>query len=170
MLAPTLMLSPWQVSDLPVHLARIEINPLSGDWEWTGPVDADGYGKVGGRGAHRVIWEFLVGPVKPGLVLDHREDWGCLTKACCWPAHLLPVTNRVNATREGSRSLARINMLKTACSTCSAPYGAANTYVYPDGRRDCRSCRAAARERYAERHAIAAAQDRGYLFGLPRAA
>lgn len=139
MMAPAL-LSPWSVDDLPASIARrIEVHPAAGCWIVGGYHDPDGYARIGGRGAHRVIWEILEGPVKPGLVLDHREDWGCVAKACGWPAHLLEVTQRVNSTRPGAGGVAAANIVKTHCSACRMPYDKANTYVW-NGRRDCRAC------------------------------
>jgi hypothetical protein len=130
----------WLIEDLPVHIAaRLAADPATGCWVWHGPVDRNGYGKLCGRNTHRIIWEFLCGPVPPKLVLDHREDWGCATKACGWPGHLLPVTNRENCTRNGVRGVAVENIAKTHCGTCGAPYDTPNTYWYR-GRRDCRRC------------------------------
>lgn len=47
-------------------------------WLWTGSVVGNGYGKllVDGRevGAHRYAYELLVGPIPPGLTIDHGES------------------------------------------------------------------------------------------------
>jgi hypothetical protein len=131
----------WQVDDLPVTLQRrIVIHLTSRCWVVTGSTDRDGYARYGGRMAHRVIWEHLVGPIPPGLDLDHREDFGCLFKNCGWPGHLLPVTHFVNCTRDGAGGVGAINIRKTHCGRCGAAYDLFNTYVSPDGRRDCRIC------------------------------
>ena len=128
----------YHIGDLPPHLGgRLIIDPACGDWIWTGPVDRDGYGKLGGRGVHRIVWEILEGPVPAGLVLDHREDWGCTTRACCWPAHLKPVTVRVNTLR--GNSFSAINARKFECIH-RHPFDLLNTYIRPDGARDCRQC------------------------------
>ena len=142
----------YRIEDLPESIAvRIRVNPVSGCWVWTGPLDKGGYGKLGGRNTHRIIWEILVGPVPPKLVLDHHEDWGCLTKACSWPAHLLPVTNRVNCTRVGVHGVAAVNIVKDRCGVCNTPYDLLNTYFKPSGARDCRVCVARRQREYKAR-------------------
>lgn len=72
----------------------------SGDcWEWVGYRDPRGYGRVrpqeGGSLAHRVAWTLLCGPIPKGLTLDHL----CRNHSCVNPAHLEPVTQRLNALR-----------------------------------------------------------------------
>jgi len=71
-------------------------------WLWIGTVNSTGYGyfQTGGRGtkkarAHRYAYEFLVGPIPKGLVLDHL----CRVKICVNPEHLQPVTQRENVLR-----------------------------------------------------------------------
>ena len=84
-------------------LARLEerLAPVteSGCWLWLGELNRNGYGRlsVGGRRAmaHRLAYELLVGPIAPGLVLDHL----CRVRCCCNPAHLEPVTVRENTHR-----------------------------------------------------------------------
>ena len=93
--------------------------------------------------AHRIVYEALVGPVPDGLVLDHL----CRRKDCVRPEHLEPVTQRENLMR-GDTENAR-NAAKAACVNGHA-YDAANTYVRPEGTRDCRVCRA---QREADRRA-----------------
>jgi hypothetical protein len=130
----------YGITDLPNYIAsRITVDPASGCWIVGGYHDKDGYARIKGRGAHRVIWEHFNGPVASKLVLDHREDFGCLSKACGWPAHLLPVTNRENCTRNGVSGVAAINAAKTKCDN-GHPYDLFNTYFRPDGHRDCRIC------------------------------
>jgi hypothetical protein len=48
---------------------------------------------------HREVYEWLVGPVPPGLQLDHVYDRGCRSKRCVNPAHLEPVTRAENQRR-----------------------------------------------------------------------
>lgn len=68
-----------------------------GCWEWTGAKTRGGYGhlKVKGKNlrAHRVVYEWLVGPIPPGTELDHL----CYNVGCVRPDHLQPVTHRENA-------------------------------------------------------------------------
>lgn len=68
-------------------------------WTWTGATNGKNYGSIGHQGrvwsTHRLVYELLVGPIPPGLHIDHL----CLRKPCCHPAHLEPVTPRVNTRR-----------------------------------------------------------------------
>jgi hypothetical protein len=68
-------------------------------WLWLGALANRGYAQttVNGRRdmAHRVVYEFLVGPIPRGLTLDHL----CMVHHCVNPEHLEPVTNKVNTLR-----------------------------------------------------------------------
>lgn len=68
-------------------------------WLWTGHTRG-GYGrlKIGSkhRQAHRLAYEWLVGPIPEGKAhLDHL----CRVRHCVNPAHLEPVTHRENVLR-----------------------------------------------------------------------
>ncbi len=68
-------------------------------WEWTRATHK-GYGRFIAPDerrwlAHRWCWEYLVGPIPDGLVLDHL----CENKACVNPDHLEVVTQGENARR-----------------------------------------------------------------------
>jgi hypothetical protein len=80
---------------------------------WTGAKDGKGYGQFcfGKKRfqAHRVAYEKLVGPISEGLQIDHL----CRRRACVNPAHLEPVTPRVNYMRGIGQSA--INAMKTHC-------------------------------------------------------
>lgn len=105
-------------------------------WIWTGGKSADGYGRYGGRGAHRVVFENLVGPIEPGLELDHL----CGVIACVNPGHLEPVTQAENKRRRYATM--------TRCGK-GHPFDEANTYRAPVApRRRCRACNRAAVARY----------------------
>jgi hypothetical protein len=112
----------------------------SGDcWEWTAHRFSNGYGqfRVGGRGenhrgAHRVVWEMLIGPIPDGWEVDH---W-CKNRGCVNPDHLEPVPQRVNLMRSGAWSA--VNARKTHCPK-DHPYTEANTR-WDHGRRHCRAC------------------------------
>lgn len=100
---------------------------------WTAAKSAGGYGafKMNGRTyrAHRLAYEWLVGPIPDGLVLDHL----CRVRHCVNPHHLEPVTNKVNALR-GERSN------RPRCPQGHA-YSEANTYLQKStGHRMCRAC------------------------------
>lgn len=123
--------------DLPVRLARrIEPEPMSGCWLWTGPENGTGYGRpfYDGRRvyAHRLIYELLVGPIPEGLQLDHL----CRNRGCVSPWHLEPVTCQENLRR--GRHFERE---KTQCPS-GHPYDEVNTYYRRSNpnKRCCRAC------------------------------
>lgn len=112
---------------------------------WTGAVHKlHGYGRFRTadrttRQAHRVAYKLLVGPIPAGLHIDHL----CRVRHCVAPAHLEPVTHRVNVLR-GVAPAAR-HARVTQCPAGHA-YSAENTRVTPLGTRKCRACHRA-RER-----------------------
>lgn len=110
-------------------------------WLWTAGLSSDGYAQIRKDGAkrvaHRLLYEWLVGPIPEGLELDHL----CRVTRCLRPDHLEPVTHAENVRRGRAGSNTRG---KTHCPA-DHPYDEANTYIDPDGRRRCRSCRLASR-------------------------
>lgn len=116
----------------------------SGDcWEWLASTVA-GYGQIrigkteDGRTrtgkAYRVVYELLVGPVPPGLELDHL----CRNKLCCNPDHLEPVTHAENIRR--GQAPAGKSARSTHCKRGHA-FTASNTLYYaPRNERICRTC------------------------------
>lgn len=68
-------------------------------WLWRGAKTPAGYGQVRQANrqklVHRVAYEWLVGPIPQGLVLDHL----CEIRVCIRPDHLEPVTQQVNIER-----------------------------------------------------------------------
>lgn len=82
-------------------------------WLWEGELATNGYGrvKVSGksRPVHVVTYEWLVGPVPPGLELDHL----CRVRRCVNPRHMEPVTHRENTLR--GDTLAAANAAKRFC-------------------------------------------------------
>lgn len=107
-------------------------------WEFQGARDPRGYGRVsrktyGYNLVHRAAYEVLVGPIPDGLVLDHL----CRNPSCYNPAHLEPVTQRINTLRGETLTAAKV--AQTECIH-GHPFDEFNTYIRPDGRRDCRTC------------------------------
>lgn len=102
-------------------------------WEWQGSRDRDGYGRVNKKLVHRIAYEYFVGPIPDGLELDHL----CRLRHCWNPAHLEPVTHRVNMMR--GRGVGSENAAKTHCVN-GHEYTPENTYVGSNGWRQCRTC------------------------------
>lgn len=102
-------------------------------WLWTGPDNGRGYGRAWIEGelvyTHRAAWIDANGPIPDGLVLDHL----CRTTLCVRPAHLEPVTQRINTIR-GRGSV-------TECIH-GHTFDEANTYWVKGQTRMCRRCRA----------------------------
>ena len=86
------------------------------------------------RVAHRVVYEWIVGPIPNGLTLDHL----CRNRGCLNPSHLEPVTVRTNILR-GESFVAR-NAERTHCKR-GHPFDEENTCIDPLGKRICRTCR-----------------------------
>lgn len=125
-----------------------KVQITEGCWLWTAALNAYGYGvfrptQAFQVKAHRYAYEQLVGEIPEGLHLDHL----CRNTRCVNPAHLDPVTSRVNTLRGVGPSAH--NAQKTHCIH-GHPFDAANTY-HVDGRRRCRACSAARQREYAAR-------------------
>ena len=120
-------------------LSRAIINWETGCWEWKGYVAPHGYGAIKQPGraskllAHRVSYEMIYGPIPRGRQIDHL----CRVRRCINPAHLEAVTSRENTLRGESASA--LNARKTHCPA-SHEYTPENTYIAPNGQRECRQC------------------------------
>lgn len=119
-----------------------KVRRSEGCWTWAGAHDIQGYGRFQASGertrprelrAHRVAYELLVGPIGPGLTIDHL----CRNRGCVNPAHLEPVSIRDNLHR-GDTAAAR-NAAKTRCPQ-GHEYTDANTHRRANGKRECRLC------------------------------
>lgn len=119
--------------ELPARIEqKIEYEPNSACWIWTGACTRDGYPEVmwqgGTRRAHRLIFEMLRSPIPPGLTLDHL----CRVRCCVNPHHLEPTTIGVNGNRGFGQGA--LNGRKTHC-----PQGHPYDITY-SGQRGCRRC------------------------------
>jgi hypothetical protein len=127
-----------EIAHLPVRI-RNKITLIDDCWLWTGHRNKNtGYGIVSWRlkasYAHRVVYELLVGgPIPDDLELDHL----CRVHACVNPAHLEPVTHRINMLRGANpRMVAHRN------GTCQEGHPASEFYRRADGRVVyCKACR-----------------------------
>lgn len=145
------------MTDQAFLLDRISVDG-AGCWLWTGHLTSTGYGTFYELGrqwsAHRESYEFFVGPIPDGLVIDHL----CRVPRCINPSHLEPVTRGENAIR--GVGWAGVHANKTHCVN-GHEFAGKNLYIHPDGRRVCRRCVADAQMRRLRRirdEASAAAQ------------
>ena len=122
-----------------------------GCWLWTASTKGNGYGQFGvGSGAdrknlqaHRASYEFYVGPIPPGLEIDHL----CRVRSCVNPAHLEPVTPLENTRRAAA--------VRTSCR-------AGHPYVQDVGSGyRCEQCRSATVARSGASRTEAARRARG---------
>ncbi len=120
-----------------------KIDDVTGCWVWDAPLNDKGYGSIQANRkvttVHLAFWRETVGPVPDGLELDHL----CRNRACFNPAHLEPVTGRVNVLR--GINPAAVNARKTHCSN-GHPFDEANTRRRAN-RRVCIACQAATNAR-----------------------
>lgn len=120
--------------------AKVDRNGPGGCWLWTAAT-AVGYGHFSWGPhsarkqvkAHRLAYELLVGPIPDGLTIDHL----CRVTRCVNPAHLEPVTMRVNTLRGYGPSA--INARRTRCIRGHRLSGD-NLIIDWAGRRQCRTC------------------------------
>lgn len=110
----------------------------NGYWQWTGPLEKSGYGRVGAGKrkwlAHRAAYAAFNGPIPEGLIIDHL----CRNRGCVNPAHLETVTPQQNTLR--GETLAAANVVKTHCAK-GHPFDDHNTYFNPGKAGRARACR-----------------------------
>lgn len=132
-----------KLADILRFEAKVDFDGPGGCWLWTAGKDWDGYGVFWLDGtttrAHRVAYQWSVGPIPDGKQLDHVRERGCLHTSCVNPAHLEPVTCKENLDRS-EITLNTRNVRKTHCPQ-GHPYDEANTLIVKGGRRACRECR-----------------------------
>lgn len=130
--------------------ARVAFSP-SGCWIWQGAKNSRGYAQMGMRvrggtknvskSVHRLMAEWAHGPIPEGGLACHT----CDVRDCVNPAHLYIGTAGSNMRdmivrgRAKNVTAAR-NASKTHCPK-GHEYNARNTYIAPDGHRQCRVCK-----------------------------
>lgn len=119
----------------------------NGCWLWTGKTKSNGYGQFTIDKkyiyVHRFSYEYHKAFIPEGLVIDHL----CRNRACVNPDHLEPVTQRINLLR--GETIPGIRALQTSCQN-GHEFTPENTYVKPNGTRNCRTCKREAQARYME--------------------
>ena len=117
---------------------RVQIDPASGCWIWTGSKYPSGRGRITVAGRrwtiYRATYTEWIGPIPEGLVLDH---FVCERGECCNPEHVRPATQRENVLRGDT-----ISSRAAAARACPAghEYSGTNLYIRPNGKRHCRAC------------------------------
>lgn len=111
------------------------VDPLTDCWVWAKAKQADGYGIVNRDGcvqlAHRFYYESSVGPIPPGLQIDHL----CRVRACVNPAHLEPVTQSENRLRGSltkltARQIREIRSSPLSSSELAEQHGVGRSYIW----------------------------------------
>ncbi len=123
------------------RIASSVVRDGNGCWIWQRSLGRNGYPQVIRIGTgqspfdspYRLSYEEFVGPIPEGLEPDHL----CRVHACVNPDHLEPVTKLENWWR--GVSVTRVNAVKTHCDH-GHEFTEANTYIRPNGNRDCRAC------------------------------
>lgn len=109
---------------------RKTIDPISGCWVWTGPVNNNGYGKAVGTYVHRLSYAVAKGAIPPNTEIDHL----CRNRRCFNPAHLEAVPHVENMRRSPNTGT------KTHCRH-GHEYEAHGFWKSKDGRKRCKECR-----------------------------
>ena len=119
---------------------RERVHPTGPDdcWPFLGTITAGGYGVITDFGknlmAHKAYYQMTVGPIEPGLWLDHMchnaaylrgECSGgstCEHRRCCNPAHLQPSTPQENTRRGASPTAVIARMKKGVMCPCGCKH------------------------------------------------
>ena len=118
-------------------------------WLWTAYRDNKGYGEFGldrkVHKAHRVAYLLTYGAIPEGAHILHS----CDNPQCVNPKHLRAGTRKDNMQDKVQRGR-HFQSNQTHCKR-EHPLDAMNTYMTPDGRRNCRTCRLNAKRAYRAR-------------------
>jgi hypothetical protein len=91
-------------------LSYISPEPNSGCWLWMAGCSSEGHGSFQyedgkSRGAHKIAYELMRGPVPAGKELHHN----CEVKSCVNPDHMVPLTRREHLVWHQNRSPRKID-------------------------------------------------------------
>lgn len=94
-----------------------KVNKTDGCWEWTGGLQAMGYGLMYASGssnpqlAHRVSWRLESGDIPAGMFVCHR----CDNRRCVRPAHLF-----LGSAKDNTRDMMRKGRNRTGANKLRA--------------------------------------------------
>lgn len=140
----------YSVDALPERLRIRTVVNDDGCWNWTGKATTKGYGMVKRERSrssvmvYRLAYELLVAPIPQGMVIDHL----CRNPRCLNPAHLEPVSQKVNVHRGNSAVVEQAS--RTQCPQ-GHPLSGDNLYIQLRRGIQHRSCLACRHERNARR-------------------
>jgi len=134
-------------SDPDVRFSAKYVLDRDGCWVWIGAKYPNGYGAFAGRTgprgtnrnvlAHRWAYERYVAPIRKGATVDHL----CRNRACVNPEHLEVVSRGENSRRGGGVEAAAAKRRALTHCVHGHEFTPENTYVTPEGRRACKTCK-----------------------------
>ena len=133
------------VDDLPLFWsAQIIEHEETGCWLWIGANQGtDSYGSTYKGPAHKVVYEFLMGSIEPGLDLDHL----CRIKPCVNPEHLELTTRSENVLRGKAPEVTKERHASVTHCPQRHEYTEDNTGYSNSGKYRVRYCRTCKREK-----------------------
>lgn len=125
-----------------------KVEKTEGCWNWTACLTHDGYGRFSlkrkARLAHVISYLLSGNEIPDGMTLDHK----CRNRKCVNPDHLEPKTGKENVLC--GESFSAKNARKTECVN-GHELTQENTYIRPNGNRDCRACIRTRGNKYSKR-------------------
>jgi len=99
--------------------SKVQVNPVTGCWNWTAALNTYGYGCIWYKGrqemAHRLLYAWAVESIPQGVRADipSLDHITCNNPRCCNPVHLRLVPMVENCRR--TNSVSAVNRRKTHC-------------------------------------------------------
>lgn len=140
-----------QVTRDPMERFLEKVDKTGDCWLWTASTTPAGYGEFSYQCrnvyAHRWLFEQTQGPIPAGHDLDHL----CRVRSCVNPAHLEPVTRRVNTARGTNKAA---NAILTNHCWAGHEFTEENTQIGTGGGRRCKTCKADSQRRIREKRRV----------------